>query len=57
MTDLTENSLINALKEIQQMLEYETITLKPTKMFLRPADLEELGMTVDDVKKMIQEQT
>ena len=57
MTDLTENSLINALKEIQQMLEYETITLKPTKMFLRLADLEELGMTVDDVKKMIQEQT
>jgi hypothetical protein len=57
MTDLTETSLINALKEIQQMLEVEAIALKPTKLFLRLADLEELGLTVDDVKKMVQEQT
>jgi hypothetical protein len=57
MTDLTEAGLTKALKEIQQMLEQpdETITLKPTKLLIQPAALAELGLTVDDVKKMIKE--
>ncbi len=57
MTDLTEAGLTKALKEIQQMLEQpdETITLKPTKLLIQPAALAELGLTVDDVKKMLRE--
>ena len=55
MTELTEASLTQALKEIQQMLLDEPITLTPTKLFIRPADLAELGLTVDDVKNMIRE--
>lgn len=55
MTELTEASLTKALKEIQQMLADEPITLKPTKLLIQPADLAELGLTVDDVKKMIKE--
>ena len=57
MTELTEASLTKMLKEIQQMLEQpdETIALKPTKLLIRPADLERLGLTVDDVVNMIKE--
>jgi hypothetical protein len=57
MTELTEASLAKALKEIQQMLEQpdETIKQTPTKLLIRPADLTELGLTVDDVKKMIRD--
>lgn len=57
MTDLTEAGLTKALKEIQQMLEQpdETISLKPTKLLIQPAALAEIGLTVDDVKKMIKE--
>ena len=55
MTELTEASLTQALKEIQKMLVDEPITLTPTKLIFRPADLAELGLTVDDVKKMIKE--
>ena len=57
MTELTEASLTQALEEIRQMLEQfnEPITLKPTKLLIRPADLAELGLTVDDVVKMIRD--
>ena len=55
MTELTEASLTKALKEIQQMLADEPIPLKPTKLLIQPAALAELGLTVDDVKKMIRE--
>ena len=55
MTELTEASLTQALKEIQKMLVDEPITLTPTKLFIRPADLAELGLTVDDVVNMIRE--
>ena len=55
MTELTEASLVKALKEIRQMLADEPITLKPTKLLIQPAALTELGLTVDDVKKMIKE--
>jgi len=56
MTELTEASLTQALEEIQQMIDRtgETITLKPTKMIFRPADLARLGLTVDDVMNMIE---
>ena len=55
MTELTEASLTKALEEMQKMIEQrnEPITLKPTKMIFRPADLTRLGLTVDDVKQMI----
>ena len=55
MTELTEASLVKALKEIQQILADEPMALKPTKLLIRPAALTELGLTVDDVKKMIRD--
>lgn len=55
MTELTEASLVKALKEIRQMLADEPITQQPTKLLIQPAALTELGLTVDDVKKMIKE--
>ena len=55
MTELTEASLVKALKEIQQILADEPITMQPTKLLIQPAALTELGLTVDDVKKMIKE--
>ena len=55
MTELTEASLVKALKEIQQILADEPITQQPTKLLIQPAALAELGLTVDDVKKMIKE--
>jgi phage major head subunit gpT-like protein len=59
MTELTEASLTKALEEIRQMLADEpiTLTIKPLKLIIRPADLAELGLTVDDVKKMIRDRT
>jgi len=57
MTELTEASLIKLLEEMRQMMN-ETcglLTQQPTKLFIRPADLAELGLTVDDVKNMIKE--
>ena len=55
MTELTEASLVKALKEIRQMLADEPIPMQPTKLLIQPAALAELGLTVDDVKKMIKE--
>jgi hypothetical protein len=57
MAKLTEASLAKALEEMLKMIEQrnEPITLKPTKMIFRPADLTRLGLTVDDVKKMIRD--
>ena len=55
MTELTEASLVKALKEIQQILAEESIPMQPTKLLIQPAALAELGLTVDDVVKMIKE--
>ena len=55
MTDLTEAGLEKMLKEIQQILADEPMALKPTKLLIQPAALAELGLTLDDVKKMIRE--
>jgi hypothetical protein len=52
MTDLTK-----IMEEMRQMMKdaCEPITLKPTKLLIQPAALTELGLTVDDVKKMIRD--
>ena len=55
--ELTEATLENMLKDMQQYLKTEKIGLKPTKMLCRPSDLEELGLTQDDVLKIIKEQS
>lgn len=57
MTELTEASLTKALEEMQKLIEAtgEPIKQTPTKLLIRPADLAELGLTVDDVKKMIRD--
>jgi len=58
MTELTEASLEAALIEICKHMDEtgETIKFKPTHFIFRPADLEKLKLTVDEVTKMIKEQ-
>ena len=57
MTDLSEASLEAALIEIKKHIDEMggTIKFKPTHFIFRPSDLEKLGLTVDDVAKMIKE--
>jgi hypothetical protein len=59
MSDLTEDSLLAAIAELQRLIAKtgETIALKPTKVMYRPAELAALGLTHDDVVKMIRENT
>ena len=57
MSELTEASLESMLMEIRKHLD-ETggrITVIPTQLIIRPSNLKELGLTVDEVKKMIKE--
>jgi hypothetical protein len=57
MSELTEASLEAMLTEIRKHL-YDTsdrVSLIPTQLIVRPSDLEALGLTVADVKKMIKE--
>ena len=56
MTDLTEDGLKKIMEEIRQMVRDECglITLKPTKMIFRPADLKQLGLTPNKVLHMIE---
>ena len=58
MAELTEASLEAMLIEIRKHLDEtgDKISLIPTQLIVRPSDLEALGLTVDDVKKMIKEQ-
>ena len=58
MSELTEASLEAMLIEIRKHLDEtgDRISLIPTQLIVRPSDLEALGLTVDDVKKMIKEQ-
>ena len=58
MSELTEASLEAMLLEIRKHLDEtgDRISLIPTQLIVRPSDLEALGLTVDDVKKMIKEQ-
>jgi len=55
--EFTQATLENMLKDMQKYLETEKIGLKPTKLLFRPSDLEELGLTHDDVLKIIKEQS
>ena len=58
MSDLSEANLEAMLIEIRKHLDEtgDRITLIPKYFIVRPSDLEALGLTVDDVKKMIKEQ-
>jgi hypothetical protein len=57
MTDLTEANLRDCIKAIQKHTEEmgKVITFKPTKVMYVPADLEAIGLTHEDVLKMIKE--
>ena len=58
MTELSEASLEAMLINIRKHLDEtgEKITLIPTHFIFRPSDLERLGLTVDEITKMIKEQ-
>ena len=58
MSELTEASLETMLTEIRKHLDdtSDRVSLIPKYFIVRPSDLEALGLTVDDVKKMIKEQ-
>jgi hypothetical protein len=54
--ELTQARLENMLKDMQEYLKTEKIGLRPTKFLYRPSDLKELGLTQEDVLKIIKEQ-
>ena len=58
MSELTEASLEAMLVEIRKCMDEtgDRITLISKYFIVRPSDLEALGLTVADVKKMIKEQ-
>jgi hypothetical protein len=58
MSELTEASLEAMLIKIRKHLDAtgERVTLIPTQLIVRPSDLEALGLTVDEITKMIKEQ-
>ena len=55
MSELTEANLEAMLVEIRKHLDEtgDRISLIPTQLIVRPSDLEALGLTVDEVTKMI----
>jgi len=57
MTELTEASLEAMLIELRKHMDEtgDRVSLIPKYFIVRPADLEALGLTVDDVRKMIKE--
>jgi hypothetical protein len=57
MSELSEASLEALLVELRKHMDEtgDRISLIPKYFIVRPADLEALGLTVDDVKKMIKE--
>jgi hypothetical protein len=59
MTDLTEANLQDAITAIQKHIEEmgKPMAFKPTKVMYRPADLKAIGLTHEDVLKMIKEKT
>jgi hypothetical protein len=56
--DLTENSLEKLLEELSKLTSArgELLTLRPTEVTYKIADLEALGVTHEDVVKMIESQ-
>jgi fructoselysine-6-P-deglycase FrlB-like protein len=59
MTDLTEANLRDCITAIQKHIEErgKVMAFKPTKVMYVPADLEAIGLTHEDVLKMIKENT
>ena len=57
MSELSEASLEALLVELRKHMDEtgDRISLIPKYFIVRPEDLEALGLTVDDVKKMIKE--
>ena len=57
MTDLTEANLKAYITVIQKHMEEmgKSMAFKPTKVVYVPADLEAIGLTHEDVLKMIKE--
>jgi len=57
MGELTEASLEAMLIELRKHMDEtgEKVTLIPKYFIVRPSDLEALGLTVDEVTKMIKE--
>ena len=57
MSELTEASLETMLTEIRKHLDdtSDRVSLIPKYFIVRPSDLEALGLTVDEVTKMIKE--
>lgn len=57
MAELTEASLEAMLIKIRKYMDEtgDKVTLIPTQLIFRPADLDALGLTVDEVTKMIKE--
>jgi hypothetical protein len=57
MTELSQASLEAMLIRINEYIDEsgEKISAIPTWFMVRPADLEELGITVEDVARMIKE--
>jgi hypothetical protein len=55
MSELTQSSLEAMLINIRKHLDEtgDKVSLIPTQFIVRPSDLEALGLTVDDVVKMI----
>jgi len=57
MTDLTEANLKDCITAIQKYMEEtgQLMAFKPTKVMYIPAALEAIGLTHEDVLKMIKE--
>jgi len=57
MSELSEASLEALLVELRKHMDEtgDRISLIPKYFIVRPADLEALGLTVEDVKKMMKE--
>jgi hypothetical protein len=57
MSELTEASLEAMLIAIRKHLDEtgDRVSLIPTQLIVRPSDLEALGLTVDEITKMIKD--
>ena len=58
MSELTDDSLEDMLIKLRKHMDEtgDKVTLIPRYFIARPEDLEALGLTVDEVTKMIKEQ-
>jgi hypothetical protein len=58
MTNLTQANLEAMLIELCKQVgeKGETVTIKPTKIIYRPSYLAKLGLTIDDVIKLVEKE-